>query len=133
MLPKFKKIIFLCTLSLFSKNLFSSLNFTNELSRILLKDSNARVKFNQASVLGWQDRSITKKFTGRGLGDYNLVNYAGGDQILTYAEAPTELVYDNSQAIASFSTSQNLHLLLVTTPTLFSVMVPTSSLIHHSK
>ncbi|KKQ11884.1 MAG: Serine/threonine protein kinase, partial [candidate division TM6 bacterium GW2011_GWF2_36_6] len=73
--------------------------FSNDDARFILKNSNSKIRMNPNTFVGWRDRSLIKNITGGGLGDYNLRTYSGADNIVTYAEAPGELVYDNSNAI----------------------------------
>jgi len=97
---RFKKIAVAIFGWMFLLNqLFATVAFDNEISRFILKDSNSKIKLNPAAVYGWRDRSLIKNITGGGLSDYNIKSYAGVDNIVTYAEAPGELVYDNSNAI----------------------------------
>jgi len=80
-------------------NVNSSSLFSNDDARFTITGTNSKIRMNPGTVVGWRDRSVIKNITGSGLGDYNLQTYAGADRILTYAEAPGELVYDNSNAI----------------------------------
>ncbi|MFA6535394.1 MAG: hypothetical protein WCS92_04000 [Candidatus Babeliales bacterium] len=98
---KFKNIaaIFCVVVMLLLNQIFATVAFDNEISRFILKDSNSKIKLNPAAVYGWRDRSLIKNITGGGLSDYNIKSYSGVDDIVTYAEAPGELVYDNSNAI----------------------------------
>ena len=98
---KFKKeaAIFCIVVMLLLNQIFATVAFDNEISRFILKDSNSKIKLNPAAVYGWRDRSLIKNITGGGLSDYNIKSYSGADDIVTYAEAPGELVYDNSNAI----------------------------------
>ncbi len=75
--------------------------FSNDDARFVLKNSNSEIRMKANTVVGWNDRSIIKNTVGGGLGDYNLVSYAPSlnNNIVTYAAAPAELVYDNSNAI----------------------------------
>ncbi len=73
--------------------------FSNDDARFVLANSNSKIRMTPNTVIGWQDRSLIKNITGAGLGDYNLQTYSSGNNIVTYDQAPGELVYDNSNAI----------------------------------
>ena len=75
--------------------------FSNDSARILM-NSGSEIRFNPATVNGWNDRSLIKNLTGVGLGDYDLTNYSA-NPIILYSQAPGELVYDNSNAIVGLS------------------------------
>ena len=76
--------------------------FDNDVSRFILKYSNSKIKFAALNVNGFIDRSIMKQIYGRGFGDYNLLNYdTGADDIISYAEAPADLLISNSNAIVN--------------------------------
>ncbi|MFH1254583.1 MAG: hypothetical protein V1646_04085 [bacterium] len=98
---RFKKITTVFTVVIMSllSQVFATVDFDNEVSRFILKDSNSKIRLNPSTVYGWRDRSLIKNITDGGLGDYNLKSYSGADDIVTYAEASGELVYDNSNAI----------------------------------
>ncbi len=80
-------------------NVNSTSIFSNDNARFTITGTNSKIRLNPSTVIGWQDRSLIKNITGGGLGDFNLRTYSGADDIVTYAEAPDELVYDNSNAI----------------------------------
>ncbi len=90
--------------------IFSNNNacFTLKASNNILQN-NSEIRMSPNTVLGWRDRSLTKTTTGQGLGDYNLVNYEGANKIVSYAKAPTELVYDNSNAVVGLTVTTRIN------------------------
>jgi Tol biopolymer transport system component len=91
---------------IFCNNLFATLSFTNRLSTFVLANANAQVSLKPSTVSGWRDGSVVKKINNGGEGDYNITSYAGADKIITYAEAPEELTYNNSNAIVRLSVAE---------------------------
>ncbi|MFA6491489.1 MAG: hypothetical protein WCW33_01500 [Candidatus Babeliales bacterium] len=94
-----RTILFFAFIGLMHFCTAGNLTFVNRESAFVL-NPNARFYINPTQVAsGWGRSSIIKKRTGEG--DYNIAAYAGGDKIVSFSEAPTDLVYDNSNAIAS--------------------------------
>ena len=79
--------------------------FSNDNARFVLKNSTSKIRMTPNTVVGWNDRSLIKNTVGGGLGDYNLVSYAPtlNNNIVNYAAAPAELVYDNSNAVVGLT------------------------------
>ena len=77
--------------------------FSNDNAKLVLKDSNSYIRLNPVNVFGWKDRSLLKNITGVGIGDYNLLTYdVSANDIISYAEAPADFIYYNSNAIVTF-------------------------------
>jgi WD40 repeat protein len=76
------------------------MTFGSKISSVTIQNAASQVRINPSTVYGWNNQSIKKNKTGVGLGDYNLRSYGNGDQTVTYAELPTELIYNNSNEIA---------------------------------
>ena len=76
--------------------------FSNDDAKFVLKDSNSYIRLNPVNVFGWKDRSLLRNSLGAGIGDYNLLTYdLDANDIISYAEAPADFIYNNSNAIVN--------------------------------
>ncbi|KKQ48459.1 MAG: hypothetical protein US69_C0022G0013 [candidate division TM6 bacterium GW2011_GWF2_38_10] len=75
--------------------------FSNRNASIVLQEDSSLVL--NAPVYGWKDRSITKYISDDGGIDLRE-EYHDGTGRISFEDAPTELVYNNSNAIAAFDT-----------------------------
>jgi WD40 repeat protein len=85
-------------------NVITQTLFTNRSTNIVLTTTNSKIRINTTSLPGWINGSIIKQQNNFGQGDYNLTNYAGDDQIITYNEAPTDL----TESVRLYNTHQTL-------------------------
>src|SRR3990172_11534867 len=122
-----------CMLALMACDfLCASVQFLNNNAAFVLTSANASIKLNPTSVSGWASRSIIKRVTGAGLGDYNIKSYdANSDGIVSFSEAPADLLYSNSNAIMRLSndvrTNSNAIVLLDANADAFDVTLRTYS------
>ena len=94
------KACFIIFTLLFYTSTHATMTFGSKISSVTIQNAASQVRINPSTVYGWNNKSIKKNKTGVGLGDYNLRSYGNGDQTVTYAELPTELIYNNSNEIA---------------------------------
>jgi hypothetical protein len=86
-----------CLLLLCCSEVYAGLNFVNRESEFVLQPG-SKMRLTPATLpVGFGRSSIIKQRAGEG--NYDVVAYTQGDGQITYAEASSDLVYDNSNAI----------------------------------
>ncbi len=104
LLEKVRRVLILMLACCVPVDMWASVQFSNNNAAFVLTSANASIKLNPTSVSGWNGRSVIKRVTGAGLGDYNIKSYdTNADGILAYSEVPAELLYSNSNAIGLLS------------------------------
>jgi WD40 repeat protein len=99
------KACFIITTFLFYTSTHATMTFSSKNAALFLQNNNSKLRATPTSILGWKNRSIVKNVTGGGWGDYNLKQYdLNSNSIITYSESPSDLVYNNSNALKIFPT-----------------------------
>jgi WD40 repeat protein len=84
-------LLILCCLVIHG-SAFGSLKFSNRWSSFLLTDTSSKIQFTPSVIYGHKGRSVNKFVSGSGDGDYNILNYTVDDNIITYQEAPEDVI-----------------------------------------